>query len=124
VRHNAPNDEVLAAWSHALFGVVPSTIREAFGVVALEAMAAGKPVIASEIGGLPTLVEDGVTGLLVTPGDEEALRRAMQHLLDNPELGTRMGATAKDRAQAYAPERYAERIEAIYSSVLAPEARS
>jgi type III pantothenate kinase len=64
-----------------------------------EAMAHGRPVVASAVGGLLDLVEDGVTGLLVPPGDEAALRAAVERLLGDRELRDRLGAAARERAR-------------------------
>jgi glycosyltransferase involved in cell wall biosynthesis len=118
VVENVPHDEVLDAWSHALFGVTPSTVREAFGLTALEAMAAGRPVVASAIGGLPDLVEDGVNGLLVPPGDQDALGRAMEAMLADPAKREAMGGNARTRAAHFTPELLVQRMEHIYDAVL------
>jgi glycosyltransferase involved in cell wall biosynthesis len=76
--------------------VVPSlTDRESFGVAAVEASACGLPVIASRVGGLPEVVLDGRTGLLVPPGDIDALAAAMARLLSEPELRARMGQAGR-----------------------------
>jgi glycosyltransferase involved in cell wall biosynthesis len=72
--------------------------REGFGVACAEAMAHGKPVVASAVGGLRDLVVDGETGLLVPPGDVEALRGALRRLLEDRELRRRLGAAARERA--------------------------
>ena len=72
--------------------------REGYGVVAREAMAYGRPVVASNVGGLPDAVEDGVTGLLVPPRDATALRAALVRLLDDPGLRRRLGELARARA--------------------------
>jgi glycosyltransferase involved in cell wall biosynthesis len=64
----------------------------------LEAMAAGLPVIASDVGGVGEIVDDGVTGLLVTPGDPDALAAALQRVLDDAELRRRLGAAGRRRA--------------------------
>src|SRR5205823_4711519 len=77
--------------------VVPS-LREGFGMACLEAMAYGRPVVASATGGLLDLVADGETGLLVPPGDVPALRAACERLLADPELRIRLGAAARERA--------------------------
>lgn len=76
---------------------VPSS-REAFGIAALEAMACGVPVIATRVGGLPELVLDGETGLLVPPEDEKALAETLTGLLRDPERAARLGAAGRERA--------------------------
>lgn len=76
---------------------VPSS-RESFGIAALEAMACGVPVVAARVGGLPELVLDGETGLLVPPEDEKALAKALVGLLRDPERAAGLGAAGRERA--------------------------
>lgn len=71
--------------------------REAFGLAIAEAMSCGLAVVASSVGGVPELVEDGVSGLLVPPGDEGALTQAIERLLRNPMLRQRLGVNARSR---------------------------
>jgi glycosyltransferase involved in cell wall biosynthesis len=73
--------------------------REGYGVVAREAMAYGRPVVASAVGGLRDAVEERVTGLLVPPGDTTALRGAIERLLGDDELRQRLGAAAREKAR-------------------------
>ena len=73
--------------------------REGYGVVAREAMAHGRPVVATAVGGLTDAVEDGVTGLLVPPRDPVALRAALERLLDDAELRGRLGAAGREKAR-------------------------
>ncbi|MDQ5820210.1 MAG: glycosyltransferase family 4 protein [Actinomycetota bacterium] len=87
-------NELHERFARAAVVVCPS-ISEGFGVVCAEAMAHGKPVVASAVGGLRGLVDDERTGLLVAPGDVEALRAAIQRLLDDPELRARLGSAAR-----------------------------
>ena len=75
-------------------------VSELLGLVALEAMASGTPVIASRVGGLPEVVEDGQTGFLVPPGDAAALRKRIETLLDDRVLASQMGARARERVLA------------------------
>lgn len=79
--------------------VHPAVWEEAFGLTIAEAMAAGRAVIASRVGGIPELVEDGVSGLLVPPGDPEGLARALDLLAARPALRRQLGANARARAQ-------------------------
>lgn len=96
--------------------VVPSLARESFGLLALDAMRAGRPVVASRVGGLPEVVEDGVTGILVPPGEPVALAEALERLLCDPALARRMGEAGLLRAA----DRFgAARMVAEYRRVLA-----
>jgi glycosyltransferase involved in cell wall biosynthesis len=98
--------------------VVPS-MGEGFGMVALEAMERGRPVIAAAIGGLGELVRDGVTGRLVAPGEWEPLREAIVQLASDPELARRMGAAGRERAlERFLQERCTERTELLYEASL------
>jgi glycosyltransferase involved in cell wall biosynthesis len=99
--------------------VVPS-FGEGFGMVALEAMERGRAVVASEVGGLPEIVEDGRTGLLVPSGDAEALARAIVAVAGEPAHAAAMGAAGRERAYGhFSQERCTDRIEAIYGAALA-----
>lgn len=103
--------------------VFPSTKRaEAFGLVALEAAASGIPTIASDLPGVRTVVQDGATGLLVVPGNVEALKRAVLVFLEQVDLRERLGLSARKNAElkyAWAP--LIDRLEATYDSVLGQE---
>ena len=94
-------DALLAAYARCDVCVVPAIWPEPFGIVAVEAMAAGRPVVASAVGGLASTVVDGETGLLVPPGDPAALAAALERLLDDRALAARLGASGRDRARWY-----------------------
>ena len=91
-----PHDELGRLYGRAAVVACPSR-REGFGVVCAEAMAHGRPVVASAVGGLLDLVVDGETGLLVPPRDPPALRRALERLLGDADLRRRLGAAARER---------------------------
>lgn len=122
VVHDVPHDQVLAAWPHAAVAVVPSVWPEPFGMVAVEAMAAGVPVVASATGGLVDIVEDGVTGLLVGPGDPAALAAATRRLVDNPGDARRMGRAGAARAGRFATARVVDDLEELYERRMASRA--
>jgi glycosyltransferase involved in cell wall biosynthesis len=85
--------------------VVPSLWPEPFGLVGIEAFAAGRPVVASATGGIADWLEDGVSGLLVEPGDAPALARALDELLADPEKQRAMGAAGRESvARRFTPE--------------------
>lgn len=93
------HDELRRRYARAAVVACPSR-REGFGVVAAEAMAHGRPVVASAVGGLLDLVADQETGLLVPPGDVKTLRLALVALLGNADLRRRMGDAGRERARA------------------------
>ncbi len=97
--------------------VVPS-YYESFGMVALEAMACGVPVVASQVGGLAFLVQDGVTGFTVPVDDPQALADRLTRLICDPELRDKLGKQASAVAADYAWEKIAARIVDLYDQVL------
>lgn len=99
--------------------VLPSSEREGLGLAIIEAMAAGKPVIGTSIGGLPEVIEDGENGLLVPPRDASSLSKAILHIVNNREKARQMGekgcAIVKDKYSAHEMMR---KIENMYDSCL------
>jgi glycosyltransferase involved in cell wall biosynthesis len=118
VKENVPYPEVMVAWQHCGFGVVPSLWPEPFGRVAVEAGAMGKAVIASQTGGLAELIRNEVTGLLVPPGDVGALTAAMKRLIADPEFASTLGEASRKRAEPFALSAFVTRLDAIGTSVL------
>lgn len=114
-----PHRLVLEALRRSLFTVAPSIWSDPFPVVALEAAAAGKPIIASRIGGLQDSVADGESGILVPPGDRAALTNALRRLLDDEDLRLRLGAGAAARQAAlYTPDQVLPQYEEAYAVAL------
>jgi glycosyltransferase involved in cell wall biosynthesis len=119
-----PHPFVIEALRRSLFSVAPSLLPESFGIVALEAAAAGRPAVVSDIGGLGDIVVDGETGFLVAPGDREALRAALGRLCTEAELRERMGAAARERAKLFSAEAIVPEFEAAYELAAAARLKS
>jgi glycosyltransferase involved in cell wall biosynthesis len=98
--------------------VVPSIWTEAFGMVALEGLASGKPIIASDTGGLPEFV-NSCNGALVPPGDEAALYTAMRDLANDPELRRKLGEQARQSSLRFSWKNATMEIERLYEQLLA-----
>ncbi|MFN8381625.1 MAG: glycosyltransferase [Anaerolineales bacterium] len=97
--------------------VVMPSLYESFGMVALEAMACGTPVIASEVGGLGYLVQNGITGYTIPDSEPDALCDKLSWLLGNAELRNQMGTSAADYAANYAWNKIANQIIEVYREV-------
>ena len=119
-----PRYAVMEAWHRSMIALVPSVWSEPFGLVALEAMSAGRPVIASRSGGLIDIVADGETGFLVQPGDPLALQQAIERLLADPDLRSRMGQAALCKFGEFQVSTLVSRFERVYQDVLQQKAKS
>jgi D-inositol-3-phosphate glycosyltransferase len=104
-------------YSAAEVVIVPSHY-ESFGMVALEAMACGTPVVASQVGGLAFLVQDGVTGYVIPDDDPAALGSRLAELILNPDLRQKLGEQAVDYARDYSWENISSRMKKLYDDVL------
>jgi len=94
------------------------SVQEGFGIVFLEAMAAGLPVVACRAAAIPEVVLDGVTGVLTPPRDPVALAAALEGLLRDPERARRLGAEGRRRTAGFTPRHVAERfLDAVRSSM-------
>lgn len=114
------HDEVRALMCHAIALVMPSIWYETFGMVAIEAFAAGLPVIASRLGALAVLIEDRVTGLLFEPGDPHSLAEAMRWALEHPAKMAAMGMAARARYEAnFTAEQNYRQLMTIYEGAIA-----
>jgi glycosyltransferase involved in cell wall biosynthesis len=113
-----PQDSMGAAYRASDLVLIPSIVQEGFPLVACEAMAAGRPVIASSTGGIPEVVIRGGTGLLVPAGDADALARAILRLASDHDLRYELGRAALERARAFTWDAAAERAEEMYRRLL------
>jgi glycosyltransferase involved in cell wall biosynthesis len=123
VFHDWPNPAVREAMRRCLALTAPSLLPEPFGIVVAEALAAGRPVVASAVGGIPEVVRHEAEGLLVPPGDIAALAAAFDRIARDPGLSERLAANASRRSADYAPDVVLPRLEAAYASVLAGRER-
>ncbi len=112
-----PQREMPAAFAAADFTACPSVYPEPFPVVNVEAMAAGRPVIGSRAGGIPELVVDGMTGLIVEQRDPEALARSIVALAENPAARRELGDNARRRVAAMTWDRIVGQINDLYDGV-------
>ncbi len=116
--HGLTQDELFACYAHCSVFALPSRC-EGFGLVFLEAMANGKPVIGGAHGGIPDVIEDGVTGLLVSHGDVPQLASALTSLLTESQRACAMGALAQKRVQAnYSFSEFQSRLSTILKETL------
>lgn len=118
--HLASDADLAAAYRDARLAVLPSDY-EAFGLVLLEALAQGTPVVASRVGGIPEIVEDGKDGLLVPPCDVPALAAAMERIWSEPELGRRLGEHGRSEVvPRFTWDALADRLDRLYREVVGP----
>ena len=96
----------------------PSTGQESFGIVLLEAMAAGLPVVASDIHGYKRVVQRNVSGLLVEPKDARALEAALERLLEDPALRASLGDAGARRAPEFDWSHVTEQLVSLYEEVI------
>jgi glycosyltransferase involved in cell wall biosynthesis len=119
VRTGVSHEQVMEAWRHAGIGLVPSLWPEPFGLVAVEALRSGVPVVASRIGALPDIVDDGTTGFLVEPGNTAELLAAIRRLDADPALRRAMGTAGVARAEQFSAQTVARKYEEHYRGLLA-----
>jgi glycogen synthase len=112
-----PHEHVVAAFRSCLLAVLPSVWPDPCPTTVLEAMASGRAVITTSTGGMLDMIEDGRSGLLTMPGDADELAAAMDRLLADDRLRTRLGTGALERVRAFTASAVTGRLEAIYAKV-------
>jgi glycosyltransferase involved in cell wall biosynthesis len=118
-RGRLDHTEVLELMASCYLFVLPSR-TEGVPRVLVEAMGAGRPVVATAVGGIPSLVQDEVTGLLVPPEDDHALETALRRLLADPALATRLGEAGREHARhSFSEEHVAQQWRAAVDAALA-----
>ena len=115
---DVPSAQVMSAWRHCSVGIVPSVWEEPMGQVAVEAMLAERPVVASDVGGLRDIVAHGETGFRVPPRDPAALAEAIDRLLDDPALQKRMGLAGREKAVRYTSQVVVPEVLEVFERVL------
>jgi glycosyltransferase involved in cell wall biosynthesis len=101
-----------------IFCLPSTTMAESFGIVNLEAMAAGIPIVASNLGGIPDIVQDGINGILTNPGDFESVADALRSLLLNGDLRVKMGNNGSKLVNNYSWDEIAKETENLYTRIL------
>ena len=108
-------------WRHDIDKIMPifdifvlPSLNEGMGRVLVEAMAAGKPIVASNVGGIPDLVAHDHNGLLVPPGDEKALAAAILQLINDPEKAKMMGQRGRERCHQFSLDSMVDKIDQLY----------
>ncbi len=119
VRGAVPSPDVSALLAGATVVAVPSRYEEPFGLVALEAALAARPVVASRVGGLPEVVVDGETGMLVPSDDPHALADGLRAVLRDPDRASRLGAAGRGRAERdFSVERHTTEFETLFERLV------
>lgn len=119
-----PHEAIMGAWKRCTLALIPSIVADSCPTVAIEAMLMGRPIVAARSGGLTDIVADGDTGLLVPRGDAQALREAIEHLLNEPEQRARMSVLARQRVVKFQATAVVSQIEQVYRDLLGTGSRN
>jgi phosphatidylinositol alpha-mannosyltransferase len=117
---NVSHDRLPSYHAGAQVFIAPAIGQHSFGLTLVEAMAAGVPVVASDIPGFREVVREDVDGLLVPPGDSEALAKGVAAILSDPALAQRLSAAGRRRALDFRWDHVGDQIEAAYRDALVP----
>jgi glycosyltransferase involved in cell wall biosynthesis len=112
-----PHGDILAALRRCTSAVLPSTWPDPCPTTVLEAMASARPVVTTSVGGIVDMIVDGVSGLLVPPGDDRQLAAAMARVLTDGDLRSQLGVGAQKRVRAFTASAVAEQLESVYARV-------
>jgi glycosyltransferase involved in cell wall biosynthesis len=113
-----PNKDIEIYYKISNILIVPSICAEAFGLVGIEAMSVGRPVIGSRVGGIPEWLDDGKTGLLVDPGNSEQIAEKVIQLFSNIKLMEKMGENGRKKAEQFDIKKHIKEIEIVYQEVI------
>ena len=112
------NKELGTYYGKASIVVTPSTVPEAFGLVILEAMSVGRPVIATNIGAIPEIIDDGVNGYLVEPNNSEQIAEKALKLFSEEILLAEFGRNARKKAEEFSIEKHLDNLEKVYTELM------
>jgi glycosyltransferase involved in cell wall biosynthesis len=114
-----PGDEVPDYLRAAQVTVIPSVCPDNLPTVAIEALAAGRPLVGSNIGGIPELIEDGITGRIVEPRDVKGLAAAVLEICTDPATAKRMSDASVRKSTSFSVDKFIGQLETTYSGLLA-----
>ena len=120
IRFGWPHEDVMAAFRHCIAAVLPSAWPDPCPTTVLEAMATGRPVVTTAIGGMRDMVVDGESGLLVPPGDPGGLASALRSVLGDSRLRAQLGARGRERVLRFTASAVVEQLEQVYATVASP----
>ena len=112
-----PHEDVQIAFRHCISAVLPSVWPDPCPTTVLEAMASGRPVVTTSVGGISDMIVDGESGLLVPPGDQAALAAAIRRVLADGELRSRLSVGAQTKVRTFTASAVAEQLESVYERV-------
>jgi glycosyltransferase involved in cell wall biosynthesis len=118
VIENVPHNQVMASWARCAIGVIPSRWPEPFGQVAIEAATMSKAIVATRVGGLADIVDDGKTGLTVPPGDPFSLAQAIDRLILDPSYAHMLGDNARKMSARFTVGVVAAQLDEVMAEVV------